>query len=103
MQDSGVQIGNRNSKSEVLIQSEAALNAGETDNYSMDQLEATHRREHKDARYFWIPEQVQDKDCSIKKEKNCANMGKRCFSTAMLFKLQDWCSTRPWIPHSTTR
>ena len=26
-----------------------------------------------------------------------------CFSTAMLFNLQDWYSARPWIPHSTTR
>ena len=77
MQDSGVQIGSHNSKSEALIQSEKALNAGERENYSMGQLEAIHQREHKDARYFWTPEQVQDEDFSIKKEKNCANIGKR--------------------------
>ena len=75
-----------------LIQSETALNAGETENYWVDQLEAIHQREHKDAWYFWIPEQVPDEDFSIKKEKNCANIGTR-FSTAMLFKSQDWYST----------
>ena len=42
----------------------------------MDQLEATHQRGHKDARYFWIPEQVQDKDFSTNKEKNCAKYWK---------------------------
>ena len=30
-------------------------------------MEATHQTEHKDARYFWIPEQVQDEDFSVKK------------------------------------
>ena len=48
----------------------------EKEDHSMDQLEALHQREHKDARYFWTPEQVQDKDFSIKKEKNCANIGR---------------------------
>ena len=48
-----VQIRNHHSKSEVLIQSETALDADETENYSMDQLEAIHQREHKDALYFW--------------------------------------------------
>ena len=76
VQDSVAQIGNHTSKSEAFIQSETALNAGETENHSMDQLEATHQREHKDARYFWTPEQVQDEDFSIKKDKNCANIGK---------------------------
>ena len=52
----------------MLIQGETALNAGETENRSMDQLEATHQREHKDSRYFRIPEQVQDEDVSIAKE-----------------------------------
>ena len=41
----------------------------EKEEHSMDQLEATHQREQKDARYFGIPEQVQDKDLKIKKEK----------------------------------
>ena len=68
-----VQIRNRNSKSEMLIQSETALNAGETGNQSM----ATHQREHKDARYFWIPEQVQDEDFRIKEEKNRAQILER--------------------------
>ena len=84
VQDSGIQVGNHNSKSEVLIQSETALNAGEKENYSMDQLEAVHQREHKDARYIWIPEQVQDEDFSIKKEKNCASTGKRPIIASVL-------------------
>ena len=46
----------------------------EKEDHSMDQLEATHQREHKVALYFWMPEQVQDKEFSIKKEKNCANL-----------------------------
>ena len=46
----------------------------EKDDHSMDQMEAIHQREHKDARYFSIPEQVQDKDFS-NKEKNCGNIG----------------------------
>ena len=71
-----IQIGSRNSKSEMLIQGATALNAGETENHSMDQLEAIHQREHKDARYFRIPEQVQDEDVSITKEKDCTNIGK---------------------------
>ena len=47
----------------------------EKEDHSMDQLEAIHQREHEDARYSLIPEQVQDKDFSIKKEKTCANIG----------------------------
>ena len=78
-----VQIRNHHSKSEVLIQSETALNAGEED-HSMDQLEATHQRKHKDARYFWIPEQVQGKDFSMKKEKNCANIGRMPITASVL-------------------
>ena len=61
----------------MLIQSETALNAEEKANYSKDQLEAIHQKEHKHARYFWIPEQVQHEDFSNKKEKNCGNIGKR--------------------------
>ena len=48
----------------------------EKEDHSMDQVEAIHQREHNDARYFSIPEQVQDKDFSIKKEQNCANIGR---------------------------
>ena len=44
----------------------------------------------KDARYFRIPQQVQDEDVSFEKEKDCANIGKRpiiAFRTATLFKI----------------
>ena len=84
MYDQTVQIRNHSSKSEVLVQSEAALNAGETESYSMDQLEAIHQREHKDARYFRLPEQVQEEDVSIKKEKNCTNIGKKPIIASVL-------------------
>ena len=106
VRDSVTQIDNDTSKSGASIQSRTALNAGETENSLTDRLEEEQQREHKDMRDFWIPEQVQDDDFSIKKEKNCAKAGKKpigCFSTAMFFKLQDWYSTSPWIPHSTTR
>ena len=99
------QIGNLTSKSEASIQGETALNAGETENYSTDQLEARHQREHKDTRDFLGSGKVQDEDFSTKMEKlrKCMKDASHYFSTAMLFKLQDWYSTRPWIPHSTTR
>ena len=102
VRDSVAQIGNHTSKSEALIQSETALNAGETENYSTDQLEARHQREHKDMRYFWTQEQVRHEDFSIKVEKNWANMGKMSFIASVLqclFQMQDWHSTRPRIPH----
>ena len=103
VKDSGVQIRNHNSKSEVLIQSETALNAGETENPSMDQLEAIHHRDPKDARYFRIPEQVQYEDFSIKKEKNCAAIGKmpiiasvlQCYSNCIFGVLQGHGSHTP--------
>ena len=50
VRDLVVQIGNHKSKSEMLIQSETASNAGETENHSMDQFEAIHQKEHEDAR-----------------------------------------------------
>ena len=67
-----------------------------TENHSMDQLEAIHQRKHKDARYNRIPEQVQDEDVSIKKEKDYENIGKRpiiasvlqCFSNCKIGVLQ---------------
>ena len=65
----------------MLIPGETASNAGD---YLTDQLGAGHQREHTDALYFWIPEQVQDEDFSIKKEKNCANMGKMLFIVLVL-------------------
>ena len=101
VRDSVAQIGNHISKSEASIQSGTALNAGETENSLTDRLEAEQQREHKDMRDFWIQEQVQDEDFSIMKEKNCTNVGKK--PIVVLVKLQDWYSTRPWIPHSTTR
>ena len=52
VRDSVVQIGNHKSNSEMMIQSETASNAGETENHSMDQLEAIHQREHKDVRQW---------------------------------------------------
>ena len=70
-----VKIRNHTSKSEASIQSETALNAGETENSSTDLLVAIDQREYRDERHFWIPEQVQEEDFNIKKEKNCANIG----------------------------
>ena len=78
------QIGNHASKSEASTQSETALSAGETENSSTDLVDARHRREHKDARYFWIREQVRDEDFSIKKEKNCANVGTKPIFASVL-------------------
>ena len=51
---------NHTSSSEALIQSETALNAGETEIYSTDQLEARRQREHKDMRamLFKLPRLV---------------------------------------------
>ena len=48
VRDSVAQIGNHTSKSEASIQSETALNAGETENSSRNLLETRHQREHKD-------------------------------------------------------
>ena len=80
-----------------------ALNAGETENSLTDRLEAEQQREHKDMRDFWIQEQVQDEDFSIKKEKNCANVGKKpivasvlqCCSNCKIGILQDHGSHTP--------
>ena len=47
VRDSVAQIGNHTSKSEASIQSRTALNAGETENYLTDRLEAEQEREHK--------------------------------------------------------
>ena len=52
VRDSVVQIRTHESKSERLIQSETVSNAGETENHSMDQLEAIHQREYKDTRQW---------------------------------------------------
>ena len=48
VRDSVAQIGNHTSKSEASIQSGTALNAGETENYLTDRLEAEQEREHKE-------------------------------------------------------
>ena len=50
----------------------------------MDQLEALHQREQRCTVLFWIPEQVQDADFSIEKEKDCANVGKRPIIASVL-------------------
>ena len=79
------------------------MNAAETETSSTDLLEARHQREHKDVRYFSIPDQVQDEDFSIKKEKNCANIGKtpiialvlQCCSNCKIGSLQDHGSHTP--------
>ena len=95
VRDSVVQIGNNTSKSEASIQSVTALNVGETENSLTDRLKAGQQREHKDMRYFWIQEQVRDEDFSIKKEKNCANVGTKPIFASVLqqhCKLQDWYS-----------
>ena len=101
-----MQIGNDTSKSEASIQSETALNAGETDNSSTDQLEARHQKEHKDVRYFWDTRTSSRRRLQYQEGKELRKYWKDAnhrFSAAMLFKLQDWYSTRPWIPHSSTR
>ena len=43
---------------------------------------------------------------SVSRKKTIAQILERanhCFSTVRFLEVQDWCSTRPWIPHSTTR
>ena len=84
VQDLVAQIGNHTSESEASIQKVTALNVGETENSLTDRLEAGHPREHRDVRYFWIQEQVQDEDFSIKKEKNCANVGTKPIFASVL-------------------
>ena len=72
-------------------------------NHSIHQLEAIHQREHKDARFFWIPEQVQDKDFSIKKERIAQKL-EGCQSLLQYYnvvQIPNGYSTRPWIAHST--
>ena len=86
MQDSRVQIGNHNSESEVLIQSETALNAGETENHSMDQLEAIHQREQRctvllDTRTS-SRRRLQCRDGEYLRK--CWKEANHCFSAAML-------------------
>ena len=75
VRDSVAQIGNHTSKSETSIHSVTALNVGETENSLADQLKVGQQTKHKDMRYFWMQEQVRDEDFSIKKEKNCVNVG----------------------------
>ena len=93
--DSVAQIANHTSKSEASTQSVTALSGGETENSLTDRLEAGQQMEHKDMRYFWIQEQVRDEDFSVKKEKNCANVGTKPIFASVLqqpCKLQDWYS-----------
>ena len=93
VRDSAAQIGNHTSKPEASTQSVAALNVGETETSSTDRLEARHQREHKDVRYFLIQNKVEAKTSfSVKKEKNCANVGTKPMFASVLFKSQDWYS-----------
>ena len=73
-----------------------ALNVGETENSLTDRLKAGQQREHKDMLYFRTQEQVREEDFSIKKEKNCANVGMKPIFASVLqqhCKLQGWYST----------
>ena len=65
-------------------------------NHSTDLLEVGHQREHRDERYFWIQEQVQDEDFSVRKEKNCANVGKKPIVASVLQKSRGWIWLQPW-------
>ena len=93
------QIASHTSKSEASIQSVTALNIGETENSLTDQLEASQQGEHKDMPYLWILEHVRDENFSIKKEKNCVNIGTEPIFTSVLLlqccKLQVWYSNTP--------
>ena len=70
-----------------------------TANSLTDRLGAGQRTKHIDTRYFWIQEQVQDEDLSIKKvlQRRTAKMLERSHSLIQYFhniaSLQDWCST----------
>ena len=72
-----VQLGSHNSKSEMLIQSETAFNAGETENHSMDQLEALHQREHKDVQYFFGYHNKFKTKTSVSRKKSIAQILER--------------------------
>ena len=61
VRDPVAQIENHTSKSEASIQSETALNAGETENSSTDLLEARNQRDHKDVRYFGYQDKTETK------------------------------------------
>ena len=96
VRDSVAQIGNHTSKSEASTQSVTALNVGEKENSLTDRLKAGQQTKHKDMQYFWRQEQVRDEDFSIKKRKNCANVGTKPIFASVLqqhCKLQDWYST----------
>ena len=65
----------------IEIQSDSS-----TANSSTDRL-GTGQRTNSDSRYFWIQEQVQDGDLSIKKvlaAKNCADVGTKLVSASVL-------------------
>ena len=105
VRDLVAQIGNHTSKSEASIQSETALNAGETKNSLTERLSRTAKGTQSHARLLDTRTssrrrlQYQEGEEVRKYWKDAS----QCFSIAMLFKVQDWYSTRPWIPHSTTR
>ena len=79
VRDSVTQIGNNTSKSGASILRRTTLNAGETEDLVMDQLEALQRREHTATRDF--PKQV----CC----NNAQNEANRCFCTTILSNSQD--------------
>ena len=100
VRDSVTQIGNNTSKSGASTQSRTALNAGETENLVMDQLEALQRREHRDTRDFLGTRTNSRRRCQYQEGKeareccnNAQNKANRCFCTTILFNSQDWYST----------
>ena len=91
VRDSVAQIGTHTSKSEASIQSGTALNAGETDNSLTDRLEAEQQRNTK--MYETLDTRTSSRRRLQYQEgeelRKCWKEANRCFSTAMLFKLQE--------------
>ena len=96
VRDSVAQIGNHTSKSEASIQSETALNAGETETSLTDRLEAEQQREHKDIARLLDTRTSSRRRLQYQEGQELRKYWKyanHCYSTAMLLKLQDWYST----------
>ena len=94
VRDSVAQIGNHTSK--ASIQSGTALNARETENSVTEKLEAGKQREHNKSSRPLNTRTSSRRTLQYhegEELRTCCNKANRCFSTAMLFKLQDWCST----------
>ena len=95
VRDVVAQLENHTSKSEASMQKVTALKVGETNSLT-DRLEAGHQRERKDVRYFWATRTSSRRRLQYQEEeeiRKCWNEANLCFSTAVLFKLQDWYST----------